>query len=210
MRDTAYASARLYTPLDACDLRPFFRNPLFRGDVSRNRLSTDVGDHLPDRPGRHDAAIGWHAAGTAVEDRLKQRAIRPAVAPPAVDETRPHPTKRAPAVAAVAVHRAEQLRAVGGVRGVDRQRVLDVTGGRLAAAGRDVVGIADRRRNVGIRSVAGGYHTKQNYKPNIQTMPPWLVCRARSGAKSAGGRTSAGSSDRTSPDSRNQSPPMPA
>src|SRR5207245_11590006 len=41
-------------------------------------------------------------------------------------------------------------------------------------------------------------------------MPPWLVCRARSGAKSAGGRTSAGSSERTSPDNRNQSPPMPA
>src|SRR5438105_1682419 len=157
MRDTAYASARLYTPLDACDLRPFFRNPPFRGDIGRHGLSPDVGDHLPDRPGRHDAAIGWHAAGTAVEDRLKQRAIRSAVAPPAVDEARPDPAKRAPAVAAVAVHRAEHLRAVGGIRGVDRQRVLDVSGGRLAAASRDVVGITDRRRNVGIRSVARGY-----------------------------------------------------
>src|SRR5437773_1780630 len=53
-------------------------------------------------------------------------------------------------------------------------------------------------------------HHAPVHRPKIQTMPPWLVCRARSGAKSAGGRTSAGSSDRTSPDSRNQSPPMPA
>ena len=36
------------------------------------------------------------------------------------------------------------------------------------------------------------------------------VCRARSGMKLAGGRTSAGSSERTSPASSAQSPPSPA
>src|SRR5207248_5723348 len=46
--------------------------------------------------------------------------------------------------------------------------------------------------------------------PNSQTMPPWLVWRAMSRMKSAGGRTSAGSSERTSPASSAQSPPMPA
>src|SRR4051794_14659591 len=49
----------------------------------------------------------------------------------------------------------------------------------------------------------------RSYRPKIHIIPPWLVCRPSSGAKSAGGRTSAGSSDRTSPESRNQSPPIP-
>src|SRR5207249_8906484 len=53
-------------------------------------------------------------------------------------------------------------------------------------------------------------HDARFHRPKIHTMPPWLVWRARSGMKSAGGLTSAGSSDRTSPESRNQSPPMPA
>src|SRR6185437_13333659 len=102
------------------------------------------------------------------------------------------------------------------------QRVFDLTGGRLVATGGDMIGIADRRRAAaGIDPTAGGEQSSCSHAPRtthhvrlhnakIQTIPPWLVCRARSGAKSAGGRTSAGSSDRTSPDSRNQSPPMPA
>src|SRR2546429_147577 len=55
-----------------------------------------------------------------------------------------------------------------------------------------------------------GDDESQGYRAKIHTIPPWLVCRAMSGMKSAGGRTSAGSSDRTSPESRNQSPPIPA
>src|SRR5204862_833115 len=48
------------------------------------------------------------------------------------------------------------------------------------------------------------------HRPKIQMMPPWLVWRAMSLIKSAGGRTSAGSSERTSPDSSAPSPPKPA
>src|SRR5215467_13590151 len=49
-----------------------------------------------------------------------------------------------------------------------------------------------------------------HYRPKIQIIPPWLVCRPSVLTTSAGDRTSAGSSERTSPAIRNQSPPMPA
>src|ERR1041384_4157348 len=214
---TTRARLRLVSAPGSLSARP----PLRRNDTG-NRLRADIRYALPNRSGRHDAAIRGHPARAAVENRLKQRAVRAAVAPAPVHQARPHPAERAAAVTTVAVHRAEDFGAVGSVCGVDWKWVFDLTSGRLVATRRDVLGIADRRRAAARicpaacdeqRSCSHAPRTTHHvplHKAKIQTMPPWLVCRARSGAKSAGGLTSAGSSERTSPDSRNQSPPMPA
>src|SRR6266850_235487 len=87
------------------------RPSLSRNDTW-NGLGTDVRDDLPNRTGRHHPAVGRHPFRTTIEDRLKQRAIGAAVAPAAVHQARPHPSRRATAVATVAVHRAEDLGAV--------------------------------------------------------------------------------------------------
>lgn len=133
--------------------------PSLRRNDTWHRLRPDVGDHFPDGAGRHHAAICRHAAGTAVEDRLKQRAVRTTVAPATVDETRPHPAERATTVTAVAVHRAENLRAVRHIRRITAQRALQFPGGRLIAPCRDMIGIADRcgrAVNACVGAAAGG------------------------------------------------------
>src|SRR6266511_2776228 len=196
--------------------------PHLRRNDTGNWLRADIRDDLPDRSGRHHAAICGHPARPAVEDRLIQRAVGAAIAPAAIDQARAHPPGRTAAVAAVAVHRAEDLSAIGDDCGIGCDGILDLDGWRLVAAGGDVIRIAHGHwHSTGVGALARRQqnsrphaprttHHARIHKPKIQTMPPWLVCRARSDAKSAGGRTSAGSSDRTSPDSRNQSPPMPA
>src|SRR6266702_2202698 len=86
--------------------------PNLRGNDTGNWLRADVGEDLPYRAERHDTAVGGHPARPAVKDRQEQRAVRGNVAPTAIDETRSHPPGRAAAVAAVAIHGAENLGAV--------------------------------------------------------------------------------------------------
>src|SRR2546422_3785884 len=218
MRAVARVGTWITVPLGSGASCLCARPSLSRNDTW-NWLRADIDNHLPYRAGRHDPAVRGHPARPAVKDRLKQRTVAAAVAPAAVHETGPHPSRRAAAVAAVAVHRAEDLRAVSHVGGVGFQRIDDFAGRGLAATRRDMVRVANRWGET-LFPIAGREqrqdharrttHDVRSHRPKIQTMPPWLVCRARSGAKSAGGRTSAGSSDRTSPERRNQSPPMPA
>src|SRR5690242_20994162 len=82
--------ARLRPVSGAGSLRA--RPPLSRNDTG-NGLRADIRDDFPNRSWRHHAAVGRHPAGAAVKNRLEQRAIGAAVAPPAVDETRSHPSE---------------------------------------------------------------------------------------------------------------------
>src|SRR6185295_20272574 len=68
------------------------RPPLRRNDTG-DRLGPDVGNHLPNRSRRHDAAVGGHPAWPSIKNRLIQRAIGAAVTPAAVDETRTDPAE---------------------------------------------------------------------------------------------------------------------
>src|SRR5712692_6756233 len=121
---------------------------------------------------------------------------------------------------AIAVHRAENPLPFRSRRSISLEGIGEAACRRGDASGKNVLVVADRWRRPRrppapprvARSAARRDRDQREprYRAKTQTMPPWLVCRARSGAKSAGGRTSAGSSERTSPDSRNQSPPMPA
>src|SRR2546430_17453098 len=113
-------------------------------------------------------------------------------------------------MAAIAVHRAEQLLAFGH-RVLSLERVFHLSAGRLRVSRIDVLFVGNGRRQdrifirvpaAGIRSRDPSRDQKERcpvHSPNIQTMPPWLVWRPSLGAKSAGGRMSAGSSERTSP-----------
>ena len=218
MRAVARVGTWITVPLGSGASCLCARPSLSRNDTW-NWLRADIDNRLPDRAGRHDAAVRGHPARPAVKDRLKQRAVGATVAPAAVHETGPHPSRRAAAVAAVAIHHAENLGAVHNRRRVRGDRIPELSSWRLAATRRDMVRVANRWGET-LFPIAGREqrqdharrttHDVRSHRPKIQTMPPWLVCRARSGAKSAGGRTSAGSSDRTSPERRNQSPPMPA
>lgn len=148
------------------------RPPLRRNDTG-DGLGADVGNDLPNRAWRHDAAVRRHATGATVKNRLIQRAIGAAVAPASVDETGAHPAEGSAAVTAVAIHRAEDLRAIRGRRGIIHEGILHVGRGRLTAAGRNVIRISNRRRHtVGAVSTACGRECEQNQRPKIQTMPP--------------------------------------
>src|SRR5712691_7500260 len=135
-----------------------------------------------------------------------------AVTPAPVHEARAHPPEGAAAVTAIAVHRDEDLLALGRRLAVAAERIGHAPRRGRGAPRRDVGVVAERRRETGRPPTGNAQQEHRGYygKPKTQTIPPWLVCRARWGAKSARGRTSAGSSERTSPDKRNQSPPIPA
>src|SRR5207245_6294306 len=111
--------------------RYLWASPSLSRNDTWNRLRPDVIDHFPNRSGRHDPAVRGHAAGPAVKDRLEQRAVGATVAPAAVDATGPHPSRRAAAMAAVAIHHAEDPGAVRTRRGVRGDRILELRGGRL-------------------------------------------------------------------------------
>src|SRR5439155_1486251 len=180
--------------------------------VRRRLERLEVGHEFPDRAGWQEAAVRRHAVRLAVIDRLEDLTIGAAVAPAAVAQAGAHPARRPAAVTAVAVHHAERPLALHRRLPVSAERILSGLRGarRRRDAAREDARLVSRRR-CGLMSAArSGDHQSQDYRAKIHTMPPWLVCRAMSGMKSAGGRTSAGSSDRTSPDRRNQSPPMPA
>jgi hypothetical protein len=148
------------------------RPPLRRNDTG-DGLGADVGNDLPNRAGRHDPAVRRHAAGATVKNRLIQRAIGAAVAPASIDETGTDPAECSAAVTAVAIHRAEDLRAIRGGCRIIHEGIFHVGRGRLTAACRDVIRISDRRRHAaGAVSTACGRECEQNQRPKIQTMPP--------------------------------------
>src|SRR5207237_2191203 len=60
--------------------------------------------------GEQQSAVGGHAVRAAIIDRLADLAVRAAEPPPAVRQTRPHPTGAGAAVTTVAIHRGEDLR----------------------------------------------------------------------------------------------------
>src|SRR5512146_2701684 len=118
-------------------------------------------------------------------------------------------------MAPVAVHRHERPLALGHRGPIVGERIHQGRGNRGDPAGGHVLLVPDGRRSLsgiarGAATSGRGQETESRYSAKIHTMPPWLVWRAISGMKSAGARTSAGSSERTSPDRRNQSPPIPA
>src|SRR5207245_2512023 len=172
--------------------------------VGRRLERLKVGDEFPDGGGWQHAAVRRHAARLAVIDRLEDVTVGAAVAPTAVAQTGAHPAHRPATVTAVAVHHAERALAPERIRGGRR------CAPRRCAAAREDARLVSHRRGGLVAAARSGDDESQGYRAKIHTIPPWLVCRAISGMKSAGGRTSAGSSDRTSPESRNQSPPIPA
>src|SRR5437879_8523020 len=87
--------------------RCLWASPSLSRNDTWNRLRPDVIDHFPNRSGRHDPAVRGHAAGPAVKDRLEQRAVGATVTPAAVDETGPHPSRRAAAMARSEEHTSE-------------------------------------------------------------------------------------------------------
>src|SRR6058998_2092031 len=172
----------------------------------------EVGHEFPDGIGRQQTTIRRHAVRLAVIDRLEDLAIGAAVAPAAVAQAGAHPAHRPAAVTAVAVHHAERALALRRRLPISPEGIL---GGRRCARRRCDAACEDARlvshgRGGLVALARSGDDESQGYRAKTHTIPPWLVCRAMSGMKSAGGRTSAGSSDRTSPESRNQSPPIPA
>src|SRR5439155_7861831 len=91
------------------------------------------------------------------------------------------------------------------------ERVRENLGRRRRSAREDVLVVAHGRRDGLLpRCHEQGDQRGRGYSANSHTIPPRLVWRARSGMKLAGGRMSAGSSERTSPASNAQSPPSPA
>lgn len=143
--------------------RCLWASPSLSRNDTWNRLRPDVIDHFPNRPGRHDPAVRGHAAGPAVKDRLEHCAVGATVTPTAVDETGPHPSRRPAAVAAVAVHHAEDSGPIRNRRGVGGDRILELRGGRLVPARGDVIGIAHRRRHsTGIGAVTRGEQREQD------------------------------------------------
>src|SRR6185503_18280866 len=130
-----------------------------------------------------------------IANRVEYRRVIASEAPAAVHQAWTDETKAARAVASVAVH--------------DVEKDFPLAGNiRISANGfRGFVS----RCNAGRRGQHGHHHAAHAaHSANTHTMPPWLVYRERSGAKSARGRTSAGSSERMSPAIKNQSPPIPA
>src|SRR2546430_9135884 len=145
-------------------------------------------------------------------DRLEDVTVGAAVAPTAVAQAGAHPAHRSATVTAVAVHHAERALALRRRLPISPEGIL---GGQRCArrrcdAAREDARLVPHGRGGLVALARSGDDESQGYRAKIHTIPPWLVCRAMSGMKSAGGRTSAGSSDRTSPESRNQSPPIPA
>src|SRR5205807_7828216 len=187
-------------------------HPRLRRHASRRLEQLKVGDEFPDGGGWQHAAVRRHAVRLAVIDRLEDVTVGAAVAPTAVAQTGARPAHRPATVTAVAVHHAERALALRRRLPISPEGIL---GGRRCArrrcdAAREDARLVSHRRGGLVAAARSGDDESQGYRAKIHTIPPWLVCRAISGMKSAGGRTSAGSSDRTSPDSRNQSPPMPA
>src|SRR2546422_5305255 len=100
---------------------------------------------------------------------------------------------------AVAVERTEQLLPVRRGPFVSLERVLEAPGRGRIAAGEDVLLVAHGGRYRLLRRRHEQREQRRScYSANSHTMPPRLVCLAMSGMKLAGGRTSAGSSERTS------------
>src|SRR5712692_5858709 len=189
--------------------------PRLRRHVRGRFERLEIGHEFPDGIGRQQTAIRRHAVRLAVTNRLEDLRIGAAVAPAAVAQAGAHPTHRPAAVTAVAVHHAERPLAFRRRLPVSAERIPVRPRGarRRRDAAREDARVRSRRagRSCGFTFTARRGNEKQgDYRAKIHTMPPWLVCRAMSDMKSAGGRTSAGSSDRTSPASRNQSPPIPA
>src|SRR6266853_838713 len=202
--------------------------PGLGGHIARHRQRSEVRDQGPDSLGPECAAECRHALWTTVVDRVEHLGIRATVAPATVCQVGSDPSAPITPVATVAIHRGKQQRTALGHRPVPLMRIAQGSAGRGNATGCKMRFVTNRRRRAGLlrgrRSVpaAGGHREARQqqrrryashvprHRPKIQIMPPWLVWRAISLRKSAGGRTSAGSSERVSPDSSAQSPPKPA
>jgi len=119
------------------------RPPLRRNDTG-HRLAPDVGNDLPNRTGRHHAAIRRHAARASVKNRLIQRAVGTTVAPATIDETRADPAECPAAVTTVAIHRAENLRSIRGRCGIVVERIRHLGRRGLIPAGGNVIRVSNR------------------------------------------------------------------
>src|SRR5262249_30353381 len=90
-----------------CKLLCLLVLPALRGYIRWNGLSPEIRHDLPDRRRRERAAVRRHPTRATIKDRRENRAVGLPVPPPPIHQTRPHPTGRAAAMAAVAVHRRE-------------------------------------------------------------------------------------------------------
>src|SRR5436309_2677037 len=81
-------------------------------NVCRHRLSAEICNNPPDCVGGQDAAVCRHSPRAAIEDRVKNLAIRAPIPPSSVHQARTHPSEPAGAVTPVAVHRTEKLFAI--------------------------------------------------------------------------------------------------
>src|SRR2546425_360238 len=191
--------------------RLWARSPRDRRGIGGRGERLQVRHQPPDRLRRQHAPEGRHAARAAVIDRLEDGAVGSAVAPAAIGETGPLPPDGAHGVTAVTIERAEQLLPVRRRPLVTLEGILETLGGGWIAAREDMLLVAHgRRRRLLRRRDDQREQRRCGYNANSHTMPPRLVCRAMSGMTLNGGRTSAGSSERASPASSAQSPPMPA
>ena len=146
----------------ACGARTCLTSwPALSRNDTRYGLRADIGHNLPNSTRGHDAAVGGHPPRASVEDRLIQRAIGATVAPPSIHQARAHPSLRAAAVTAVAVHRAEDLRSDRHGPGIARERVRHFGRRRQATASRDMIGIPNGgRESVG---ALAAYHHHHNH-----------------------------------------------
>src|SRR5437773_807377 len=186
-------------------------SPRLGRDVRRRCEPLQVRHEPLDRLGRQHATERRHAARPAIIDGVEDRAVGAAIAPAPVRQARPLPPDRSQRVTAVAVERTEQLLPVRRRPFVALERVLEAPGRGGIAGGEDVLLVALGGRYRLLRRRHEQREQRRGcYSANSHTIPPRPVCLAMSGMKLAGGRTSAGSSERTSPASSAQSPPMPA